>query len=55
MLLSGITPVILAIIFGIPLLSRLRGDSLGFGTLGVGFILTVVFIKLRTITGGADA
>jgi len=54
MLLSGLVPVVLAIIIGIPLLSRLRGDSFAFGTLGVGFILTVVFVKLRTVTGGAD-
>jgi branched-chain amino acid transport system permease protein len=54
MILAGIVPVVLAIIIGIPLLSRLRGDSFAFGTLGVGFILTVVFTKLRTITGGAD-
>jgi branched-chain amino acid transport system permease protein len=54
MVLSGLVPVVLAIIIGIPLLSRLRGDSFAFGTLGVGFILTVVFVKLRTITGGAD-
>jgi branched-chain amino acid transport system permease protein len=54
MILSGLVPVVLAIVIGIPLLSRLRGDSFSFGTLGVGFILTVVFLKLRTITGGAD-
>jgi branched-chain amino acid transport system permease protein len=54
MILAGVVPVVLAVIIGIPLLSRLRGDSFAFGTLGVGFILTVVFTKLRTITGGAD-
>ena len=54
MVLSGLVPVVLAVIIGIPLLSRLRGDSFAFGTLGVGFILTVVFVKLRTLTGGAD-
>jgi branched-chain amino acid transport system permease protein len=54
MVLSGLVPVVLAVIIGIPLLSRLRGDSFAFGTLGVGFILTVVFVKLRDITGGAD-
>ncbi len=54
MLLSGLVPAILAIIIGIPLLSRLRGDYFSFGTLGVGQILIVVFIKLRHITGGAD-
>jgi branched-chain amino acid transport system permease protein len=54
MLLSGLVPVILAIIIGIPLLSRLRGDYFAFGTLGVGQIITVIFIKARHVTGGAD-
>jgi len=54
MVLSGLVPVILAIIIGIPLLSRLRGDYFAFGTLGVGQIITVIFIKARHITGGAD-
>ncbi len=54
MLLSGILPIILAIIIGIPLLSRLRGDYFSFGTLGVGQILTVFALKLRGLTGGAD-
>ena len=54
MVLSGLVPVILAIIIGIPLLSRLRGDYFSFGTLGVGQIITVIFIKARKFTGGAD-
>jgi branched-chain amino acid transport system permease protein len=54
MVLSGLVPVILAIIIGIPLLSRLRGDYFAFGTLGVGQIVTVIFIKARQLTGGAD-
>ena len=54
MVLSGLVPVILAIIVGIPLLSRLRGDYFAFGTLGVGQIITVIFIKARQVTGGAD-
>jgi len=54
MVLSGLIPVILAIIIGIPLLSRLRGDYFAFGTLGVGQIITVIFIKARKFTGGAD-
>jgi branched-chain amino acid transport system permease protein len=54
MVLSGLVPVILAIIVGIPLLSRLRGDYFSFGTLGVGQIITVIFIKARHVTGGAD-
>ncbi len=54
MILSGLVPVVLAIIIGIPLLSRLRGDYFSFGTLGVGQIITVIFIKARQYTGGAD-
>ena len=54
MVLSGLVPVILAIIVGIPLLSRLRGDYFAFGTLGVGQIVTVIFVKARQVTGGAD-
>lgn len=54
MLLSGVLPIVLAIIIGIPLLSRLRGDYFAFGTLGAGQILTVFAIKFRHITGGAD-
>jgi len=54
MILSGLVPVVLAIIIGIPLLSRLRGDYFAFGTLGVGQIIIVVFLKARHITGGAD-
>lgn len=54
MVLSGLVPVVLAIIIGIPLLSRLRGDYFAFGTLGVGQIITVIFIKARHVTGGAD-
>jgi len=54
MILSGLVPVVLAIIIGLPLLSRLRGDYFAFGTLGVGQIIVVVFLKARHITGGAD-
>jgi branched-chain amino acid transport system permease protein len=54
-LIAGYTgQIILAIIIGIPLLSRLRGDYFAFGTLGVGQIVTVIFIKARHVTGGAD-
>jgi len=54
MFLSGLIPALFAAVIGIPLLSRLRGDSFAFGTLGVGFIITVICLKLRKITGGAD-
>ena len=41
MFLSGLVPVVLAIIIGIPLLQRLRGDYFALGTLGVGEIIKV--------------
>ncbi len=53
-IISGIVPAILAIIIGIPLLSCLRGDYFSFGTLGIGQIVVVIFLRMRTITGGAD-
>src|SRR4030042_5018698 len=53
MILSGLVPVILAVIIGIPLLSRLRGDYFALGTMGVGEIIRVVFIKGGTLTNGA--
>ena len=39
MILSGLVPVVLAILIGIPLLSRLRGDYFALGTLGMGQII----------------
>lgn len=54
MILSGLVPVILAIIIGVPLLSRLRGDYFALGTLGVGEIVKVVFVKGGAFTGASD-
>lgn len=54
MVLSGLVPAVFAALIGVPLLSRLRGDYFAFGTLGVGQILTVLFLRLRDQTGGAD-
>ena len=54
MILSGIVPVILAIVIGIPLLSKLRGDYFALGTLGVGEIVRIAFIKGGAFTRGAD-
>jgi len=54
MALSGLVPVILAILIGLPLLSRLRGDYFALGTLGVQFIIQVVFLKGGDFTRGAD-
>ena len=53
MILSGLVPVILAITIGIPLLSRLRGDYFALGTLGVGEIIKVIFVKGGRFTGGS--
>jgi branched-chain amino acid transport system permease protein len=53
-LLSGLVPVVLAIIIGIPLLSRLRGDYFALGTLGVGEIMKVFFVKGGEFTGASD-
>jgi len=54
MALSGLVPVMLAIIIGIPLLSKLRGDYFALGTLGVQFIIQVLFLKGGHFTRGAD-
>lgn len=52
-LLSALAPALLAIIVGIPLLSKLRGDYFALGTLGLGEIMRVIFTQGGTITGGA--
>ena len=54
MLLSGLVPAILAVIIGIPLLSRLRGDYFALGTLGMGEIIKVIFVKGGSFTGASD-
>ena len=54
MFLSGLVSAILAVIIGIPLLSRLRGDYFALGTLGMGEIVKVVFVKGGTFTGASD-
>ena len=53
MLLAGLVPAVLAVLIGIPLLSKLRGDYFSLGTLGLGEILRVIFIQGRGITGGS--
>jgi branched-chain amino acid transport system permease protein len=53
MLLSGLGPAILAILVGLPLLSRLRGDYFALGTLGLGEILRIIFILGGALTGGS--
>ena len=54
MFLSGLVPAVLAVIIGIPLLSRLRGDYFALGTLGMGEIIRVIFVKGGSITGASD-
>jgi branched-chain amino acid transport system permease protein len=54
MILSAIAPMILAVIIGMPLLSRLRGDYFSFGTLGMGMIISVIFLNGGNITGGSE-
>ena len=53
-IISALTPIILAVIVGIPLLSRLRGDYFSFGTLGMGMIVSVIFLNGGHITGGSE-
>ena len=54
MILSGFVPVVLAVVIGIPLLSRLHGDYFALGTLGIGEIIKVIFVKGGKFTGGSD-
>ena len=53
MLMSGLLPVIVALLIGLPLLSKLRGDYFSLGTLGLGEILRTIFIQGGGFTGGA--
>ena len=52
MLISGTGAALLAIIIGIPLLAKLRGDYFALGTLGLGEILRVIFTHGGSLTGG---
>jgi len=52
MMLSGAGAALLAMIIGVALLSKLRGDYFALGTLGLGEILRVVFTQGGTLTGG---
>jgi len=52
MILSGICAVIVAILVGLLLLSKLRGDYFALGTLGLGEILHVVAINGGRVTQG---
>jgi branched-chain amino acid transport system permease protein len=52
MLMAGCGASILAILIGIPLLSKLRGDYFALGTLGLGEILRLATVKGGAFTGG---
>lgn len=52
MLMSGAGAALLAVLIGIALLSKLRGDYFALGTLGLGEILRVVTTQGGTLTGG---
>ena len=52
MSLSGMGAAILAVLVGIPLLAKLRGDYFALGTLGLGEILRVIFTQGGELTGG---
>jgi branched-chain amino acid transport system permease protein len=54
MILSGLVAATFAIIIGLPLLSRLRGDYFAFGTLAAAEVLRVLILRARDFTGGAD-
>ena len=54
MFLSGLVPAVIAMLIGIPLLSRLRGDYFALGTLGMGEIIKVIFVKGGSLTGASD-
>ena len=53
MALSGLVAAIAAVLIGLPLLSKLRGDYFALGTLGFGEIVRVLFVNGGTFTGGA--
>lgn len=54
MIAAGVAPAILATLVGLLMLSRLKGDYLAFGTLGMAQIVYVLFVKGGDITGGAN-
>jgi len=53
MIISGVVPAIFAIIIGIPLLSRLRGDYFSFGTLAAAEVLRILILRGGKFTEGA--
>lgn len=53
MALSGLVAAVAAVLIGLPLLSKLRGDYFALGTLGFGEIVKVLLINGGDFTGGA--
>ncbi|TGR23057.1 MULTISPECIES: branched-chain amino acid ABC transporter permease [unclassified Mesorhizobium] len=53
MVLGGLVAACAAMLVGLPLLSKLRGDYFALGTLGFGEIVKVMFINGGDFTGGA--
>ena len=53
MALGGLVAALAAVIIGLPLLSKLRGDYFALGTLGFGEIVKVILINGGDFTGGA--
>ncbi len=54
LILGGVAAAILAILVGLVLLSRLRGDYFSFGTLALGMIISVLFLNGGHVTGGSE-
>jgi branched-chain amino acid transport system permease protein len=54
MLMSGMGAAIVAIVIGLPLLAKLRGDYFALGTLGLGEILRVIALRGGRFTEGAE-
>lgn len=53
MLLSGLVASAAAVLIGLPLLAKLRGDYFALGTLGFGEIVRVLLVNGGDLTGGA--
>jgi branched-chain amino acid transport system permease protein len=52
MIMSGLGAALVAIVIGMPLLAKLRGDYFALGTLGLGEILRVIAINGGSLTEG---
>lgn len=53
MMLSGLVSAVFAILIGMPLLARLRGDYFSFGTLAAAEVLRIVILRGGKFTEGA--